>query len=130
MNILIVDDSETARGYLQSILSGIPGVAVIGHAANEAGATELIDTLLPDIVILDISMRNGAVIDMLENIKKRHPTIKVMMLTDCTNEFYFNCCKRAGEDHFFDKDSQLMRIRAALWQCYRLDNRFEALQTP
>lgn len=131
MNVLIVEDSETLRGHLQSILSDIPGITVIGYAADEADVIGRIDTLLPDAVIFDISMKNGAVIGMLENIKKRYSGIKIMILADCTNEFHFNRCLYTGEDNFFDKASQFMRIRAALWQwvyACRLDSRFEALQ--
>ena len=132
MKVFIVEDAPIMLENLQSILADISGVTVIGHAGG-ADAIERIGELLPDLVILDISLRNGAGIGMLENIKKRHPGIKVMILTGCTDEFYFNRCKRAGADYFFDKAFQLTRIRATLWQwvyASRLDNRFEALQIP
>lgn len=133
MNVFIVEDAAIMLENLRSILSDISGVTVIGHATGEAGAIERIDMLLPDLVILDISLKNGAGIGMLENIKKRYPGVKVMILTDCTDEFYFNRCKRAGADYFFDKAFQLTRVRAALWQWVYancLDKRFEALQIP
>jgi len=133
MNVFIVEDSAIMLENLRSILSDISGVTVIGHAADGADAIERIDMLLPDLVILDISLRNGAGIGMLENIKKRYPGIEVMILTGCTDEFYFNRCKRAGADFFFDKAFQLTRVRAVLWQwvsANRLGNRLEALQIP
>lgn len=133
MNVFIVEDAAIMLENLRSILSDISGVTVIGHAAEGADAIERIDMLLPDLVILDISLRNGAGIDMLQNIKKRHPGIEVMILTGCTDEFYFNRCKRAGADYFFDKAFQLTRVRAALWQwiyASRPDSRLEALQIP
>jgi len=132
MNVFIVEDSAIMLKNLRSMLSDISGVTVIGHA-DGADAIECIGALLPDLVILDISLRNIAGIGMLENIKKRHPGIKVMILTGCTDEFYSSRCKRAGADYFFDKVFQLTRVRAALWQwvyANRLDNRFEALQIP
>lgn len=132
MNVFIVEDAAIMLGNLRSILSDIPGVTVIGHASDEAEAIERIDTLLPDFVILDIGLRNGAGIGMLESIKKHHPSIKVVVLTGCTDEFYSDRCKRAGADYFFDKTFQLTRVRAALrqWVCPgRRDGRFEALQT-
>lgn len=133
MNVFIVEDSAIMLENLRSILSDISGVTVTGHAADGADAAERIDMLLPDLVILDINIRNGAGIGLLEKLKKHHPEIKVMVLTDCTDEFYFDRCKCAGADYFFDKAFQLTRVRAALWQwiyANRPDNRFEALQIP
>ncbi|MDO8465187.1 MAG: hypothetical protein Q7S46_08055 [Gallionella sp.] len=130
MNIFIVENSGTSRDRLQSILSDITGIRVIGHAtADEPGVIERIDTLLPDVVIFD-SLRDMAVVGMLESIKKCHPMIKVMVLDDCANELHFNRCKRAGVDHFFDRSSQIMRTRAALWKCvydYRFGSHLDAL---
>ena len=130
MNIFILENSGDSCGRLQSILHDIPGIKVIGHAAaGEPGVTERIETLLPDALIFD-NLRDVAVMGMLESIKKRHSMIKVMVLADCANDLYFKRCKRAGVDHFFDGDSQLMRVRAALWKwayVYRLGNHLDAL---
>jgi len=100
MNVFVVENSEISRERLQSILSGIPGITVIGRAAeDDPGVAERIDTLLPDVLIFD-NLRNMAVVGMLKNIKKRHPMIKAMVLANCASELDFNCCKRAGADHF------------------------------
>lgn len=131
MNVFIVEDTAIMLANLRSALSGISGVRVIGHAAGEAEAIERIDMLLPDLVIIDICLRNGTGIGMLEKIKKRHPGIKVMMLTACSDEFYFNRCRRAGADYIFDKSFQLTLIRAALWQwvgAVNQDDGVEAMQ--
>lgn len=130
MNIFIVENSGAPCGYLRSILSDIPGITVIGHAAaGERDVIERIETLLPDALIFD-NPRDAAAVGMLENIKKRHPMIKIMILADCASELYFNRCKRVGVDHFFDGNSQLMRIRAALWKWvydHRLGGHLDAL---
>lgn len=133
MNVFIVEDAAVMLGNLRSVLYDIPGVTVIGHATDGAEAIERIDMLLPDFVILDISLKGGGGIATLERLKQRHPGIKVMVLTGCTDEFYFNRCKHAGADYFFDKVFQLTRVRAALWQWMnagRRDGRLDALQVP
>lgn len=116
MNVFIVEDTAIMLENLLSILFDIPGVTVVGQAVGGAGAVERIDALRPDLVILNIGLRNGAGIGMLEQLKKRHPGIKVMVLTGCTDEFYSDRCKRAGADYFFDKVFQLTWVRAALRQ--------------
>lgn len=110
MNVFIVEDSAIILNHLQSTLSDIPGVAVIGHAVDEAGAIERINALRPDVVTLDLRLQSGSGLGVLENIKKHHPGIKVMVLTNCTEQAYVNRCKRAGADYFFDKTLQLMQF--------------------
>lgn len=121
MKVFIVEDSAIMLGNLRSALSGISGVTVVGHAENEAEAIKHIDALLPDVVILDIGLRDGTGIGLLRNIKERHAGIKAMVLSGCTDEFYFNRCMRAGADYFFDRAFQLTRLRAALGQWLHAD---------
>lgn len=115
MNVFIVEDSSFVRDQLQSMLSAIPGVAVVGYAEDELSAIEHINTLLPDVVTLDLHLQAGSGIGVLEDIKKHHPAIKVIVLTNYTDKPYADGCKQAGADCFFDKTFQFSRVRSALW---------------
>lgn len=133
MNVFIVEDSEVVREHMESMLSAIPGVEVVGYATDELGAIERINALLPDVVTLDISLQPGSGIRVLENIKKQHPSIKVIVLTNYTDEFYASGCKRAGADCFFDKTFQFSRVRSALWSWIHADqmgNKSAVLREP
>ena len=133
MNVFIVEDSDIVREHMQSMLTAIPGVDVVGYAADELGAIERINTLLPDVVTLDISLKPGSGIKVLEYIKKQHPKIKVIVLTNYTDEFSANSCKRAGADYFFDKTFQFSRVRSALWSwinAEQMGNNVAGLQGP
>lgn len=122
MNVFIVEDSEIVREHMQTMLSAIPGVSVVGYAADELGAIKCINKLLPDVVTLDLRLQPGSGISVLENIKKQHPEIKVIVLTNYTDEFYANSCKKAGADYFFDKTFQFSRVRSALWSWINADH--------
>ena len=121
MNVFIVEDSDLMRDHLESMLSEIPGVEVIGHAVDESGAIERIDTALPDLVILDLNLQSGSGIGVLKNIKEHHAAIKVMVLTNYTDEIYVSRCMTAGADYFFDKSFQFMRVGAVLRQMASTD---------
>lgn len=132
MNILIVEDSAIMLKNLQSMLSDIPGVAVIGHAVDESGAIECINALRPDAVTLDLWLETGSGIDVLKYIKKHHARIKVVVLTNCTNEVYAKYCMRIGADHFFDKSYHLLQFSDVLREWAhpdRFDNKLNALLT-
>jgi len=116
VNVLIVEDSEIVHQNLQTMLSSIPGIALAGHAVDEAGAIERIDALLPDAVILDLHLRSGSGFNVLANIKKYHAATKVIVLSNYANDSYISLCKQIGADYFFDKSFQFMLVGAVLEQ--------------
>ncbi len=111
MNVFIVEDSEAMRDSLRLMLSDFHDVSIVGYAADETGAIEQINALLPDVVILDLNLQSGNGVAVLKNIKKHNAGVKVMVLTNCTDEFYVDACKRANADYFFDKSFQFMQVR-------------------
>ena len=129
MKVFIVENSFAARASLQSVLSDMSDIRVVGHAVNETGAIERIGALLPDLVILDLGLQSGSGMGVLENIKRCHAKIKCIVFTQYTDEECVERCKRAGADYFFDKSSQLMQLREILWKWAhtdRLDNQFRS----
>lgn len=115
MKVLIVEDSAVILDVLGAILAEIPALEVLGHEESEAGAIKSIEAIRPDIVVLDISLKPGSGITVLEYVKKHHPETVVMVLTNYTDDFYFRRCQNAGADFFFDKTFQIKQVRAALW---------------
>lgn len=131
MNVFIVEDSAIVSDGLTAMLSDIPGVKIIGHAVDEHGAIEKIGAAHPDTVILDIGLRPGSGINVLKAIKQHSPAVKVIVLTNYTDEIYVNRCMRAGADYFLDKTFEFIRVGTILKQLIadgEMGNRFVALQ--
>ena len=127
MDTFVAGNSAVLCNSLQGVLSGISGIKVVGHALNESGAIERIDTLLPDAVILGVSLQSGSGICVLKNVKKRHAEIKVLMIANYAEEIYTDFCLRAGADYFCDMSSQFMQFSKALRELAhtnRFDNKF------
>lgn len=122
MKVFIVEDSEMVRGHLQTMLSPIPGVEVVGYAADEQGAIKRIGELLPDVVTLDLSLNPGSGIAVLEYIKQHHAAIKVIVLTNYVDDFYIDRCKRDGAEHVFDKTLQFSRVGSVFWSWINADH--------
>lgn len=129
MNIFVVGNSEAMADSLQSMLSGIHNIEVIGHSTEAQDAIEQIDALLPDAVIMDLVLQSGSGFELLENVKKRHAEIKVMVLTHYSSKEYAGRCKSIGADYFFDKSFQLAQTREALRQlACNTKNKMDTLQ--
>ena len=105
--VLLVDDSRIVRDRLLELISELPDVEVIGEAAGAAEAIRKIRQLRPDIVVLDISMRDGNGIQVLEAIKgPRRSRSRIIMLTNFAHEPYRERCMELGAEYFFDKSAQ------------------------
>jgi DNA-binding NarL/FixJ family response regulator len=103
MNILIADQDPLFRQRLKRRLEKITGVAVIGETAEAEATTVMIVNRKPDIIILDIDLKNGSGIEVLRHIKHLifHPTVIIVTNQPCQE--LRSACAVAGEDFFFDK---------------------------
>jgi two-component system, LytTR family, response regulator len=78
MNIVIVDDSRLARKELAGLLAEQSRYQIVGEAADVQSATEMVDRLKPDLLLLDIHLPDGSGFDLLE---KTEHTPKVIFTT-------------------------------------------------
>ena len=116
MKVFIADDSVVLRERLANMLADIPGIETVGEAGEGLEATDAIQRLKPDLVILDIRMPGGNGIDALKSIKKETPTPTVIMLTAYPYPQYRKKCLEAGADYFFDKSTESQKVTTTLKQ--------------
>jgi DNA-binding NarL/FixJ family response regulator len=114
MKVFIADDSAVFRERMIEILSELPEIEIIGQAQDGIEATNLIEKLTPDVVILDIRMPRGNGMDVLQNIKKNNPALIVIMLTNYPYPQYRKKCMNAGADYFFDKSAEFEKVTEVL----------------
>ena len=81
VRVLIVDDSAWVRQLLSEMLSGDPGIAVVGTAADPYIARDKIKRLAPDVLTLDIQMPRMDGLTFLENLMRLRPMPVVMVST-------------------------------------------------
>lgn len=118
LKIVTVDDSPIITQRLKSILADMASVEVLGSANNATTALSLIHKRRPDVVILDIHLEenisqfNG--IDLLIALRKRYADMKIIMLTNLTEDQYRTRCISFGANYFFDKSNEFYRIPEAL----------------
>ncbi len=69
MKAIIIDDERLARQELRRLLAAFPVITVVGEARNLGEAIEVIETLRPDVLFLDIRMPGGSGFDLLERLE-------------------------------------------------------------
>src|SRR5258708_5830654 len=75
MKAMIIDDEPPARRELRRLLTGFPWVDVVGEAGNIDQAAEMVETLTPELLFLDIQMPGGSGFDLLTRLEDVHQVI-------------------------------------------------------
>ena len=118
IRVVIVDDHAIVRQGLRTLLSR-PGIAVIGEGSNGPEALELAQEHKPDVMLLDIRMREGDGLQYLPKIKAASPDTSVIILTTYANPGYLARAINDGASGYLSKETQpnqiVQAVRAAAW---------------
>lgn len=117
IRVLLADDHAVVRSGIRLLLDSQPDLEVVGEAQDGLEAIALTDKLLPDVVVMDISMPKLNGIAATRRIHNLHPSIGVVALTMHDNEAYLYEILQAGGSGYLLKDSApgelVSAIRAA-----------------
>jgi two-component system, NarL family, response regulator DevR len=94
--IVLVDDHELVRIGLKSLLERHPQFDVVGEAGSAREALEQVESLKPDVVVMDIRLPGTSGIDACEQIVNQFPDTKVLMLTSYAEDEMLFSAIRAG----------------------------------
>lgn len=114
IRLLIADDQQLVCDGLQAILSTVPEVEVVGVANDGAKAIEMVNTLHPDLVLMDLKMPGMNGIHATRAIRDQYPDVYVLVLTTYdADEWVFDAI-RAGAAGYLLKDARREDIVAAI----------------
>jgi len=112
--IVIAEDHTILRAGLRALLSGQNGLEVIGEAGDGREAIRKVDTLQPDLLLIDLSMPKLNGIDAIREIKSQHPEIKIIVLTVHKSEEYIVAALQAGANGYMLKDASQNELLLAI----------------
>lgn len=104
-------DSAAVRELLAGLLSKFDGVEIVGQASESKEATDGILAAKPDVVILDILLNKGSGLDVLSAVKKKLPSVVVIILSNYASFANRMTCKELGADHILDKTTGFEQLR-------------------
>ena len=81
VRILIVDDHPMAREGMKVILEEEPTFQIVGEATTGKKAIELTETLMPDLILMDINLPDLNGMEATRMIKSKYPYVKIVMVT-------------------------------------------------
>ena len=114
IRVLLADDHDLVRSGIRLILQSFAGVEVVSDTRDGRSAVGLIETLHPDVALLDISMPELNGIEAAAQVKERFPRTRVIMLSVHAGEEYVAQAFRAGASGYLLKDATPMELEFAL----------------
>jgi DNA-binding NarL/FixJ family response regulator len=105
--VFIVDSSMTSANRIFSALGNVTNILKVGHAANGKDALQKISINPPNAILLDIQLPDISGADMLQQIRKKHPGMTVIVLTDYPTPYSFKVCKELGASGYYNKSNEL-----------------------
>ena len=114
IRVLLVEDHELVRAGFTSLVQSLPGMEVVGGAANGRQAIALIRELTPDVVLMDITMPELNGLNAVGQIAAEFPLVRVIMLSMHDNEEYFRQALQAGAAGYLVKDADPAELELAI----------------
>ena len=105
LRILLAEDHETVRAGVKMLIDAQPDMTVVGEASDGDAAVKKAAELLPDIIVMDISMPGLNGLKATKKIKQISPQIKILTLTRHTDDGYLQQLIKAGANGYVLKQS-------------------------
>ncbi len=122
MRVLLAEDHTIVRQGIAALLGTESDIEVVGEASNGLEAIELAKKLGPDVILMDIGMPQLNGLETTREIKRRFPSMKILVLTMYDNEEWIFQILKAGASGYLIKDSAMSDLTSALWAVYQGDS--------
>ena len=114
LRILLADDHIVMRTGLRALLERQPNLEVVGESENGRETIELVSSLKPDVVVMDVGMPVLNGIEATKTIVTQHPPIAVVILSMHVDESYIMRALKAGARGYLLKDSAPADLMSAI----------------
>jgi len=115
-SILIVDDHPLVRAGFAQLIGDTPDLKVCCEAGDMASALQLLNSLTPDLAIIDLSLAGGSGLDLIEHIKARNSKILMLVASMHDESLYAERVLAAGARGYINKQEAQEKIIQAIRQ--------------
>ena len=114
IRVLIVDDQTVVRAGLTAIVGSDPEIEVVGEGDNGEEALALVETLSPDLVLMDLQMPVMNGVQATYHLKRAYPTLPILILTTYAADEWVLDAVRAGAAGYLLKDTRPAQLIAGI----------------
>ncbi|TPG75273.1 response regulator [Pseudomonas arsenicoxydans] len=114
IRVALVDDHSLVRDGIKALLAVMAPLEVVGEAESGAQAIEMVGRCQPDLLLVDISLRDMNGLELTRVLRSQYPALKVLVLSMYDNNEYVSESVRAGASGYVLKNSPSREIIAAI----------------
>ncbi|MCB1942951.1 MAG: response regulator transcription factor, partial [Candidatus Accumulibacter sp.] len=114
MRVVLADDHCLVRAGIRSLLGGFAGVEVVGEADDGRGAVGCVGDCLPDVLLIDIAMKDMNGLLAAAEIRRLYPHVRVVVLSMHADPEYVLQALQAGAAGYLIKDAAPVELDLAL----------------
>jgi DNA-binding NarL/FixJ family response regulator len=112
--ILLADDHQIVRQGLRAVLEGAGDFAVVAEVASGLDVAPLVEQARPDVLLLDLMMPGLNGLEVARQLHRKHPAVKIVILSMHSNESYVLEALRAGASAYVLKSGSSKEILEAV----------------
>ncbi len=112
--VLLVDDHPLMRLGMTQLIDRQSDLIVCGQAEDAHEALKCVANLNPDVVVLDLTLKDSDGLEVLKNINAQYPTIPVLVLSIHAESLYAELALRAGAEGYVMKSEPLANVLSAI----------------
>lgn len=114
IRVALVDDHSLVRDGIRALLSVMPQLDVVGEAENGAQAIEMVGRCQPDLLLMDIGLKDKNGLELTRLLAKQYPSLKILILSMYDNYEYVSESVRSGASGYVLKNAPSREIIAAI----------------
>lgn len=114
IRVALVDDHSLVRDGIRALLAVVDFLAIVGEADSGASALEMVRETQPDLLLLDIGLKDMNGLELTRVLRRDYPTIKILILSMYDNNEYVSESVRSGASGYVLKNSPSREIIAAI----------------
>ena len=114
IKVFLADDHQMFREGLKAQLDNVEEIVVVGEAGDGREAVKMIETLEPDVAVLDVAMPMLNGIEATRNVLKSLPNLKIIMLSMLADQMYVVEALKAGASGYLLKEESFNHLLEAI----------------
>jgi DNA-binding NarL/FixJ family response regulator len=117
IKIILTEDHQLLRDGIKALIAS-ENIEIIGEASTGSGLWKLMESMQPDIILMDISLPDISGIELTRTLSEHYPEVKVLILSMFTDESFINQAIKAGAKGYLHKNTTREEMLVAIDTVY------------
>ena len=114
IRVVLADDHAVVREGTRQLLEREDDITVVGEASNGKSAIELVESLQPDVVVMDVRMPDVGGVEATKTIKKRFPKVEILVMSAYDDDEFVFALLEAGASGYLLKTAPVKDLIKAI----------------